>query len=248
MDLAEQSAKGVFLPRARRWILSADLGQSNDSTAICALEHVTGVVDFRSAYERHCNIEVSGLSQTPAERYNVRFMQRLSLGTSYPDVGLYLKELLSRPPLTGDGDGVRPAKLVIDETAIGRVACDYFEASGLNPVRVCITASNETTCEGYRHGHPNRFHVGKKLLITNVETLLHYDELHFSLKLADAPALREELQDFQRSLSAAGRMTFQARNGKHDDMVLAVALACWLGKRKEPNYNLCGVQVNHDDD
>jgi hypothetical protein len=39
--------------------------------------------------------------------------------------------------------------------------------------------------------------------------------------------MRDELQDFRRKLSDAGRVTYAARTGRHDDLVLAVAIAAW---------------------
>ena len=39
--------------------------------------------------------------------------------------------------------------------------------------------------------------------------------------------LAEELKDFRRHVTNAGRATYQARTGKHDDLVLAVAIALW---------------------
>lgn len=47
--------------------------------------------------------------------------------------------LLQRPPLT---DG---CKLVIDETGVGRAVGDIFDAAGLRPNRVTITAGQEAT-------------------------------------------------------------------------------------------------------
>jgi hypothetical protein len=43
--------------------------------------------------------------------------------------------------------------------------------------------------------------------------------------LADAAVLVRELQDFRMSFSTAGNAIFGAREGAHDDLVLAVALA-----------------------
>lgn len=42
-------------------------------------------------------------------------------------------------------------------------------------------------------------------------------------------ALQDELKDFKRKVSEAGRVTFNARSGAHDDLVLAVAIAAWYG-------------------
>jgi len=49
---------------------------------------------------------------------------------------------------------------------------------------------------------------------------LHCGELGFAKELHEAGAMEGELQDFKRKVSVAGRYTYEARIGKHDDMVL----------------------------
>jgi hypothetical protein len=39
--------------------------------------------------------------------------------------------------------------------------------------------------------------------------------------------LVRELQDFRVEFTATGHLTFNARSGKHDDLVLALAIAVW---------------------
>jgi hypothetical protein len=46
-----------------------------------------------------------------------------------------------------------------------------------------------------------------------------------------------ELKDFRRHVSEAGRYSFQARTGAHDDLVLAVAIAAWRAVRKKKTFN-----------
>jgi hypothetical protein len=58
-----------------------------------------------------------------------------------------------------------------------------------------------------------------------MEARLHTSELRVAAELADAPALRDELKDFARKVSDAGRVTYSARSGAHDDLVLACAIA-----------------------
>jgi hypothetical protein len=67
-----------------------------------------------------------------------------------------------------------------------------------------------------------------------LDARLHTGELKIAETIPDADALREELRDFRRHVSTAGRFTFEARTGRHDDLVLAVALALWhfTGKPK----------------
>ena len=57
----------VFLPRRKRWVVGVDLGQSTDPTAICVIEHLKGVIDDGSDYERYCGLPTN---QKPAERAN----------------------------------------------------------------------------------------------------------------------------------------------------------------------------------
>jgi hypothetical protein len=125
--------------------------------------------------------------------------------------------LLQRPPLN---DG---CKLVIDETGVGRAVGDIFDAAGLRPNRVTITAGQEATQQS-----GSRWHVAKGILISGVDARLHTGELRIAEALSDAGALQEELKDFQRKVSDAGRATYNARVGAHDDLILAVAIALWF--------------------
>jgi hypothetical protein len=65
------------------------------------------------------------------------------------------------------------------------------------------------------------------LLISVLDARLHTGELKIAAALSDAGALQEELKDFQRKVSEAGRATYAARIGAHDDLVLSVAIALW---------------------
>ncbi len=57
----------------------------------------------------------------------------------------------------------------------------------------------------------------------------------------DAPArLRRELLDFRVKIGAAAHASFNAPEGAHDDVLLSVAIACWLGSRREIAYRASG--------
>jgi hypothetical protein len=216
----------VFLPRSTRWIVGVDLGQSSDPTAIAVIEHIKGVLDPNSPIERHTGTGTK--PQKPSERVDVRHLKRLPLGTGYPVVVQHVKTLLARPPLCGDPKGtIRPADLIIDETGVGRAVGDIFEAAGLKPKRVSITAGSEVALAGR-----DRWHVAKTVLISTVDAMLHTGTLRFAAALTESGAMRDELLDFRRHLGTAGRATYQARTGKHDDLVLAVSIAAWWASRR----------------
>jgi hypothetical protein len=212
-------AEPAFLPRQRRWIVGVDLGQSQDATAICVLEYIRGVLDPASAWERHSGVNDSK-KQKPAEQLRVGHLERLPLGKPYPWIVDHVRKLLLKSPL------VTP-QLVLDETGCGRPVCDLFDQAGIRPrpVRVTITAGGAAT---FAHGS---HHVAKSLLVSGVDAALHMGTLQFAADLPEAETMKLELQDFRRHVTDAGRATYQARVGQHDDLVLSVALSVWWASR-----------------
>lgn len=206
--------RGLKLFTDSTFCLAADLGQSNDPTAICVMEH-------RQQFE----VDWKGNSKPAGQTFDVRHLQRLPLGLSYVEQAGEVGRLLGRTPLSSG------CEFAIDETGVGRAVGDIFNNAGLRPLRVTITSGDKQSQKGLR-----RFHVPKGLLISGLDARLHLGELRFAADLAEADAMAEELRDFRRSVSAAGRYSYDARVGKHDDLVLAVAIAVWVfvGKPKNP--------------
>ena len=187
-----------------KYVLAVDIGQSSDPTAVAAIHHT-----------HYQHMHPNGNVRDAGERFDVRHLARLPLGLSYMDQVGAVRLLNARPPLQG-------CELVIDETGVGRPVGDLFDNTGMCPTRVTITAGDNQTCAGKR-----RWHVAKSLLISGLDARLHTEELRIAADLTEASALADELKDFRRKISAAGRYTFEARVGKHDDLVLAVAIGLW---------------------
>jgi hypothetical protein len=222
----------VFLPRKVRFAVGVDLGQSSDPTAIAVLQHTTGFLDPNSPLERHNG---TGLKpQVPAERLDVRHLERLPLGMSYPAMVEHVRQLMARPPLNGDAR-TKPAELILDQTGVGAAVADIFEVAGMSPVRISITAGSEATPV-----RQNSWHVAKTILISTVDAMLHTGTLRFAAALSDAPAMKDELLNFRRRLSDAGRATYAARTGTHDDLVLAVSISAWWLSRPPPQRAMFG--------
>jgi hypothetical protein len=72
--------------------------------------------------------------------------------------------------------------------------------------------------------------VAKILLISRLQAALPEGNLKVARDLPETRALVEELRDFQASFSQTGYARFGARQGKHDDLVLACAIALWWSK------------------
>jgi hypothetical protein len=132
---------------------------------------------------------------------------------TYPNQVSYVLNLMAR--LRGD------VELVLDLTGVGRAIGDIFAVAGLAPIGVTITAGDSVTSEGLN------YHVPKLNLVSRLQALLHNGQLKIHKGLAEASTLVNELQSFRAEVSASGFWRFGARSGKHDDLVLATAIALW---------------------
>jgi hypothetical protein len=188
-------------PAAPRHYVGLDLGQAHDYTAAAVLQ----VADVWST-------EARGWT----DKLTIGYLRRWELGTSYPAIVRDVAALVRRPPL-------RTPTLVVDSTGCGRPVADLLcEADVEARVRpVVITSGFDTTREGAT------LRVPKRTLVGTLQVLLQARRL----TIAQVPfreALARELLAFRVRITAAGNESFEAwRERDHDDLVLAVALACW---------------------
>jgi hypothetical protein len=201
---APPDREGYRREEEQAYVLSADLGQSQDPTAIAVLKH-------RRIFSHH----FTGVRKQIAEHFDVCHLARLPLGLAYPQVVQEVRMLMARKPVAGQ------CELIVDETGVGRAVADLFDTTGLQPTRVTITSGSD---QSFVNGS---WHVSKQALISILDARLHTGELGFAKELHEASAMELELADFRRKVSVAGRYTFEARVGKHDDLVLAVAIGLW---------------------
>src|SRR5262249_19099270 len=69
--------------------------------------------------------------------------------------------------------------------------------------------------------------VPKIVLVSRLTVLLHEGRLKVHRDLPEGKVLAEELRNFRASYTEAGHLTFNARSGKHADLVLGAGLAGW---------------------
>ena len=149
----------------------------------------------------------------PPPIFQVGHLERLPLGTTYPAIVAHVGRLLTK--LAGHPE------LVIDFTGVGRPVFDMFVYSGIYSTGVVITGGMTETRDGRTCSVP------KLNLVSRLQALLHEARLKIQRELDEAETLVRELQDFRVEYTAAGHLTFNARSGKHDDLVLALAIATW---------------------
>jgi hypothetical protein len=199
---------GYIYPKT--FTLGVDLGQSQDPTALVVLE--------TEATTRCYYVDWTSEVRQRVERveHRVRHAERLPLQLPYPDQVAYVRGLLNSPELPR-----KDTELVVDMTGVGRPVFDLFEVEGLRPVGIVITAGLEEQREGRVHRVP------KITLVSRLQASLHAAELKFAMGLSEEQAFKSELSEFRMRHTDSGRLTFGAREGRHDDLVLALAIALW---------------------
>ena len=91
---------------------------------------------------------------------------------------------------------------------------------------VTITGGEAVNHEG------NSWRVPKRDLVSIMQVLLQTGRLKLAEGLPEAQTLIDELLDFRVRISDTGHDSYGTwREGAHDDLVLATALACWYGER-----------------
>jgi hypothetical protein len=127
--------------------------------------------------------------------------------------------------------------MVMDDAGVGAPVGDEFvKRFGVKPVRVTLSG---TSTEVTRRGHRS-YTVPKPLVVSHLDARFHTGELVFADDLPEREAVKEELTNFARHITAAGRSTFEARGSKHDDIVIATGLALWwcITKRELNRFHI----------
>jgi len=80
--------------------------------------------------------------------------------------------------------------------------------------------------------------------VSRLRGMLHSGELNIAKDLNEAQALLWELQDFRATASDTGNWRFGARSGRHDDLVLALAIGCWWNVTRNTRSTLARISSN----
>lgn len=205
-----------MFPRIRtRYFAGLDLGQSKDYTAIAVAERVDEKGPWDAARFTH--------PVTPV--LQVRYLERIQLGTPYPDIVDRVAALTRSPELAAR------TQLAVDGTGVGRPIVDMLHRARLQCAMLpaLITSGD---CQSLSGGY---YRLPKRDLITRVISALQRKTLRFASHLKFGDALLREMVDMEVRVTTSGTEQFGAwREGAHDDLIFAVALACWAAEN-------CGV-------
>lgn len=116
--------------------------------------------------------------------------------------------------------------LLVDVTGVGRPVCDLLTGNGVPHTRVNIHGGNVVTTLD-----DGTLSVPKRDLVSALVVGFEGKTLRIASGLRHAGTLEDEAAAFRMKLSAKGHDSYSAREGEHDDLLLAVALPVWWARR-----------------
>jgi hypothetical protein len=173
------------------------------------------------------------------KEYQCSHLKRFKLGTTYTSIVEQVGTLMDTPPLRGN------AILIVDYTGVGRPVVDllrHIPGRDFNVKACTITSGGE---EGHDISQQN-WTVPKRDLVNGIQILLGNGTLKFAKSLKDVQALLNELMAFRVKITEAGNDTYNAREGAHDDLLLALALAVWWSTRHSSTVHCYIIGDDHD--
>lgn len=182
-------------------------------------------LDLGQTQDPTASIILDAHGEGDTRAYDVRHIEQYKLGTSYPRIVESVGDLLDREPLADD------CTLIIDHTGVGRPIYDMFVDVKRQPIGITITGG--TT---WHRETPRQWHVAKILLVGIVQKFLQSGRLRIGAKLLHASTLQKELRDFRVKISKAANETYESREGAHDDIVLALAIALFVAEYPAPRW------------
>jgi hypothetical protein len=199
------------------FFLGVDLGQRQDPTALAAVERLI---------QRGPQVDAATYEPVAQVIYRVRGLRRLKLGTPYTEIVSEVAQLARMVAAQG------PTTLVVDATGVGAPVVDLLRGeidSTIPLVPVIFTAGDAARVENGVHRVP------KKDLVHGLILLFEDNRLRLVDDHPEARALVNELSNMRVKITGEAHTSYEAwRQNQHDDMVFALALACWRGRASEP--------------
>lgn len=215
------------------YLVSADLGQAHDYTAIVVFEipvwsdpsHEFGAMPpepgwYGSARLNHVQRRLlrdrAALAGQPSKPpLLVRHIERVR-GERYTRIVERLAEILHGLP------NLTESQLILDYGGVGRAVFDLAEQRGLWPVAVTVTGGDRI------NGAWPDLRVPKREVVASAQIALQTGRLRIAAGLEHASTLVKELLAFRVKISAGGHDSYEGRDGEHDDLVMATAQGVWV--------------------
>jgi len=154
-----------------------------------------------------------------SQRLNVPHLKSFRRGTGYTKIIEHILEV---------ADEVQLAAILVDQTAAGEPVVKMIQRRvAINVCPVTIRGDRESYSDGLQF-------ISKTTLIGGLTVAFTEGRLHISQELKETPNLIRELEGYwDRPTSASSLLADSWRDQPSDDLVFAVALACWKLEQPE---------------
>jgi hypothetical protein len=199
------------------YFVGLDLGQKQDPTALAVVEWT----EYAGAWD------AAAFGFRTETSLSLRHLERVPLGTPYPEVVYRVGCTMRSRQLAG----AECRHLVVDGTGVGPAVVDLLHREDLQSRLWPVTITGGDT-ERHADGY---YRVPKRDLIVGLQVLMQLGGLQIAEGMKEGATLVKEMAEMRVKVSGSGHEQFGAwRSGEHDDLVLAVALACWAVRRVTP--------------
>jgi hypothetical protein len=190
------------------FVIGLDLGQKQDYTAVAVVEKE----------------ELSKAGEKPM--LYLRHLERYALATPYGEQMDRVAALVEK--INGQANQGRPPELIVDATGVGVGVVEMLKDRGLRYRAVSITGGVTETISG------GTYHVPKRNLVSQAVAPFEGKRLTIAKVMRLVPELVKELENFKVKVNIrTAHDSYEAwRESDHDDLVLALALACWWAERR----------------
>jgi hypothetical protein len=185
--------------------IGVDIGQKRDPTAIAVAE-----IEGREAEAGR--IEVHFL---------IHYLDRLPLGTSYPEIARRIAEVASRAETRSDA-----VTVYLDATGVGQPVVDLVAERWRRGRRIAVYFTHGDR----RNADGDKVTLGKAYLVSRLQALLQAGRIHLP-EGPESQTLAQELQDYEIRIGEDANDRYGAfKVGTHDDLVTALGLAVQLDR------------------
>lgn len=214
------------MSQTKKFVLSVDVGQANDYTAVVILR--SGIIAQREGTKPFEKI----VQRRQHDLVHIERFRQIPYPEQIRKIQVLHRELVEHSRTKHRG---APVILTVDATGVGKPILDAFKEAGMRPVGIIITGG-ETASKG-----DGVMRIPKRDLATTLQVALQSKRLKIAQELSLARVLKKELLGFKVKISLSGHASFgndvgEWRRGdaQHDDLVLATAMGVWhLEKRPD---------------
>jgi hypothetical protein len=214
-------------------LLSLDLGKMNDYSALALIR--------RSLMITPDGLPVRDHRRQTLYKFEVINLKRWPKFTPYPEVISFIKDrvlLLSQ---------IQPSpRLILDASGVGNAVVDMvLDANmGVTTIPVTITGGTAVSWKRWPRSRAIGCWSAKEAIVSHTQYALQSKRLVIwpippdqETGLDTVAILKDELKGFTVKMTRAAHEVYTAREGAHDDVLLAVALGVFVGMQPRLRYD-----------